>query len=113
MFSPTPQNGQNIGNCLKKAAFFGENASLCDFKYSESLSRQSDVWRFLKEIESHVTVVNLADFLCTDNTCLASVEDIFIYNDFGHLSQEGSAYLGKKMNFFQHIVSVKEVINVP
>jgi peptidoglycan/LPS O-acetylase OafA/YrhL len=105
VFSPTPQNGENLGGCLKKATLFRENYSVCDFNFSEALFRQSNVWNFLKKIESDVIVVNLADFLCSENICNASKEGIFIYNDRGHLSQEGSAYLGKKMDFYQIIVN--------
>lgn len=107
IFSSTPQNGQNIGNCLKKAIFFEKNVSVCDVSYSDSLDRQANVWSFLKELEQHVTVVNLADFLCTQNICTASSEGIFIYRDGGHLSHEGSAYLGKKINFYSQIMNAK------
>ena len=86
---------------------FSEDSSVCDFNYSEALSRQSNVWNFLKKIETDVIVVNLAEFLCKENICSASKEGIFIYNDRGHLSQEGSAYLGKKMDFYQLIVNAK------
>lgn len=104
IFSPTPQNGQDVGGCLKKAAFFRDESRVCDFSYSESLARQSNVWNFLKEMDGHVSVVNLADYLCRDNTCRASVDGVFIYRDVGHLSREGSAYLGQKMNFYQLLV---------
>jgi peptidoglycan/LPS O-acetylase OafA/YrhL len=107
VFSPPPQNGENLGGCLKKATLFSEDSSVCDFNYSEALSRQSNVWNFLKKIETDVIVVNLAEFLCKENICSASKEGIFIYNDRGHLSQEGSAYLGKKMDFYQLIVNAK------
>lgn len=104
VFSPTPQNGEDIGNCLKKATFWGANTSLCDINYSDSLVRQSNVWSFLKDLEKHVAVVNFANFLCANNTCITSSDGVFIYRDSGHLSHEGSAYLGQKINFYDQLV---------
>lgn len=107
VFSPLPQNGQNIGNCLKKALFFEEDILLCDISYSNSLVLQANVWSFLKELKKYVTVVNLTDYLCNKNTCTTSSNGIFIYRDGGHLSHEGSAYIGKKFNFCEKIIKGK------
>ncbi len=107
VFSPTPQNGQNIGGCLKKAAYFGSDSTLCDVKLSDSIERQANVWHFLSKLENHVTVVNLADFLCANDFCSASMDNIFIYRDGGHLSHEGSAYLGKRFDFYGILLSAK------
>lgn len=100
VFSPTPQNGENIGGCLRKAIFFGQDKALCDVQFSDSLKQQGEVWNFLKKLEKVATVVWLSDFLCSSATCKASFDDVFIYRDNGHLSHEGSAYLGKKMDFY-------------
>lgn len=100
VFSPTPQNGQNVGGCLSKAKFFGQDIGICNVLFTDSLERQADVWNFLKEVEKIATVVWLNEFLCTSNTCKASFDDVFVYLDEGHLSHEGSAYLGKKMDFY-------------
>lgn len=107
VFSPTPQNGENIGRCLMKATYFGLDSSLCDVKLSDSLVRQANVWDFLSDLKEHVTVVNLADFLCEDDLCSASMENVFIYRDDGHLSHEGSAYLGKRFDFYGILVTAK------
>ena len=108
IFSPTPQNGENVGRCLMKSVFFQEDAELCNVSYSDSLKRQTDVWSFLKEVSSEVKVVNLTDFLCRDETCRASFDDVFIYRDRGHLAHEGSAYLGAKLNFYQILVDAEK-----
>jgi peptidoglycan/LPS O-acetylase OafA/YrhL len=108
IFSPTPQNGENVARCLMKAIFFNESAERCNVRYADSLKRQSDVWSFLKEIGLDVRVVYLTDFLCRDDTCRASLDDVFIYRDGGHLAHEGSAYLGAKMNFYQILVDAEK-----
>lgn len=107
IISPTPQNGQNIGNCLAKASFFDEKIETCDVKLSDFLERQSDVWAFLKEVEKEATVVWLNDFLCSSGMCRASYDDVFVYRDTVHLSHEGSAYVGREMNFHERLVQAR------
>lgn len=103
LFSPTPQNGQNIGHCLMKAKFFDKPLSNCDINLSDSYARQIAVYELLSRVERFATVVWLNNGICHSNTCKAFIEETFIYRDGGHLSHEGSAYLGKKMNFYNRI----------
>ena len=77
IFSPTPQNGENIGNCLAKATFFKIDKKFCDIKYSDSVARQSEVINFLKKLERITIVVWLSDVLCFLGTCKTSTIDIF------------------------------------
>ena len=100
IFSPTPQNGENIGNCLVKATFFKEDKKFCDIKYSDSTARQTEVFDFLKKVEKISTVIWLSDFLCSSGTCKASANGVLLYRDEEHLSHEGSSYIGKEMNFY-------------
>jgi peptidoglycan/LPS O-acetylase OafA/YrhL len=103
IFSPTPQNGENIGNCLVKATFFKIDKKFCEIKYSDSVARQSEIINFLKKVEKITTVVWLSDFLCFSGICKTSTNDILFYRDEEHLSHEGSAYLGKEMNFYSRL----------
>ena len=106
---PTPQNGENIGNCLAKATFFKIDKKFCDIKYSDSVARQSEVINFLKKVEKITNVVWLSDFLCFSDTCKTSTNGILFYRDEEHLSHEGSAYLGKEMNFYSHLEKAAKV----
>ena len=100
LFSPPPRNGDDIGGCLKKTIFFGKDKAFCDVLITHSTQRYREVWSFLREVEKHATVVWLSDYLCSSNSCKASVGDVLIFRDNGHLSYEGSAFLGKQMNFY-------------
>ena len=100
LFSPPPRNGNDIGGCLKKSIFFGKDKAFCDVLVTHSTQRYREVWSFLKEVEKHATVVWLSDYLCSTSSCKASFDDVLIFRDSGHLSYEGSAYLGKQMNFY-------------
>ena len=103
IFSPTPQNNENIGNCLLKATYYKEDRKYCDIKYSDAITQQAEVWDFLKKVEKFTTVVWLTDFLCSSNTCKTSLDGVLFYRDGVHLSQEGSAYIGEKMNFYHRL----------
>jgi peptidoglycan/LPS O-acetylase OafA/YrhL len=103
IFSPTPQSGEHIGNCLKKSVFFKTDKLLCEIKLSDSIARQYAVFDFIKNIERNTSVVWLQDFLCASGICKTSVNDILLYRDHEHLSHEGSAYLGKEMNFYSRL----------
>lgn len=103
IFSPPPQNGENIGRCLAKAVFYEIEMEACDFAYSRTLETQSEVWDFLDAVGLGIQVVNMPKMLCQDTLCRASMDGVFMYNS-AHLSREGSAYLGKKMNFYQIVV---------
>lgn len=100
IFSPTPQNGFNIGRCVVKARQFGESSSRCDFDLTMAEVRQKRVIEFLINISNVSPVVWLHDGICSGGKCRASVGNMFIYRDWGHLTQEGSAYVGKQMNFY-------------
>ncbi len=53
------------------------------------------------EKENHVIWLN--DGLCIADVCKASFEGVFLYRDSGHLSREGSAYLGKRMELHKRL----------
>jgi len=100
IFSPTPQNGFDIGRCLAKATQFGGSYGDCDFDQTATEIRQKRVFEFLKRVSDVSAVVWLHDELCSGGKCRASFDGTFIYRDWGHMTREGSAYLGKQMNFY-------------
>jgi hypothetical protein len=100
IFSSTPENGKNIGRCLIKAEQLGKDSSVCDFELEEAKIRQKPVYEFLEKISNISSVVLLHEGICNEGECKASVNNIIIYRDSGHLSHEGSALIGKRMNFY-------------
>lgn len=108
IFSPTPQNGSNIGRCLAKAEQFDENHAFCDFGRIATEVRQKRVFEFLKGVSEMSTVVWLHNEICNERTCRVSFDNTFIYRDWGHLAHEGSAYLGTHMNFHGLIKTARE-----
>lgn len=98
--SPTPQNGHNVGRCVAKAGQFGESSGYCDFDLAVAEVGQKRVFEFLKSVSEVSAVVWLQDQICHGGKCRVSFDNTFIYRDWGHLAHEGSAYLGKQMNFY-------------
>jgi hypothetical protein len=98
--SPPPATGQDLGQCVIRSRHFGEDAAKCNFPRGTSEVRSAEVLRFLKTVEVHHRVIWLADSMCVDEVCQASVGDVIRYRDAGHLSHEGSADLGNRILFF-------------
>ena len=103
VFAPPPLTGANLGRCLRRSKFFALKEDRCDIAPGEAHRLQSDVIGFLERVGKHHRVVRLADGVCDSSACRAAVGDIWIYRDSGHLSHEGSAYLGRKMDFYKLI----------
>jgi peptidoglycan/LPS O-acetylase OafA/YrhL len=103
VFAPTPQNGNNIGQCLLKAKFFNLPSELCDFDLSEANKKQEKVIDFLKRVSESYKVIWLSDEICRSGRCKAAIGDTLIYRDTDHLSDEGSALIGRRMDFYGRI----------
>ncbi len=100
VFSPTPMNGKDIGLCVIKAKKFALSSDQCDFELSEAISHQPRVFSLLKRVSESYKVVWLADGICRDGLCKATVGNKLIYRDGGHLSYEGSTFIGGEMGFY-------------
>ncbi len=93
--SPTPRTGWDIGQCLMRAAYFAMGEDTCDF----ALMADTATNAMLRSISDKVPVYWLHDDFCASGVCDVMQDGQFIYMDFGHLSNEGSAYLGRKYDW--------------
>lgn len=96
IFSPTPSPRYNIGKCFVRSRVLGIDADGCNFPLVDNVNVNS--YLALKKIEREhgVKVIWLSDLICPEGVCLSNMAEVVIYRDHGHLSREGSAYLGKK-----------------
>lgn len=104
VFAPPPTNGDNLFNCLVSDVFF-LGLRDCRISLEDYQNHQKVIIPFLKEIEKEYPVVWLGETLCDDAFCETELGDVFIYRDTGHLSIEGSAFLGTEMDFYRIITS--------
>lgn len=103
--SPPPRGGYNIGHCLSNAIIYGRPVDACSIDKDENTKQLSDVIEFLRQSTIGYKFIDLSEGLCADDSCQTFDGDILIYRDGGHLSREGSAYVGKKMDFYKAFFS--------
>jgi peptidoglycan/LPS O-acetylase OafA/YrhL len=103
IISPTPQNGNDIGKCLLKAAMLDRSLDLCDFRLEEVYDKYNKIVDFLDRVDMDFEVRWLIGSLCEGGVCRVTYGDTFIYRDNGHLSHEGSKYLGENTNLLDLI----------
>lgn len=104
VIAPPPETGTDLGRCLARAALFGDSLDACNFKTSAIAPGSRLVDRFMREIGRHARVIHLRDFICEHGVCHAHFGPDFLYMDTGHLSVEGSAALGRRMDLYDRIV---------
>ncbi|HEK0786357.1 TPA: acyltransferase [Proteus mirabilis] len=103
IISPTPESGYDIGQCMKKASLVGREPSVCDFK-SPIIDEEKDlILKGLRSLERNAKIIMMDSLICNKEKCHVYENSNMIYRDKGHLSYEGSDYLGKKYNFYKLI----------
>jgi hypothetical protein len=90
-----PRTGWDIGQCLMRSVYFDMDESTCDFQLDQDTAANA----MLRSISDRVPVYWLHEDFCPNGICDVFQYDRFIYMDFGHLSNEGSAYLGQTRNW--------------
>lgn len=109
IFSAPPRNGEDLGFCLLKAEKMGVSRDACNFSLAASEESQKEVKNTLRRLSDKYRVVWLEDGICEEGLCKASDDKVLIYRDSGHLSYEGSAYIGKKMDFYKLVKQGEDV----
>ncbi|NCC21486.1 MAG: hypothetical protein EOM26_03380 [Alphaproteobacteria bacterium] len=69
----------------------------CDF----ALNLDNDPHRLLEKLSETHPVYWLHQDICDGEQCFASRNSVFLYRDYGHLSEEGSALLGGTNDWFE------------
>jgi peptidoglycan/LPS O-acetylase OafA/YrhL len=93
--APPPTSGKDIGACLKRATLLNLDVAACDFPAAAARANDANVTTLLRSLEAKgIVVAWLADQLCREDVCPASKDGVFLYLDAGHLSAEGSRWIG-------------------
>lgn len=104
-----PYETHDTGRCLAREAMGQPILGAVDCRISRaSWQRDSKGPQLLLDSVSAAgiaPVVRLADYLCRGDTCLTQLDSVLFYHDRGHLSTEGSAWLGSHTTFVQHLWS--------
>ncbi|HDR2543165.1 TPA: acyltransferase [Enterobacter mori] len=102
---PVKNRSNDIGYCLMKSELVGADLDGCNFSLDAMPRVQRKVYRTLGEMSKKAKVLWITNMTCDDGSCRASQDGTLFYRDKGHLSYEGSDYLGKKYNFYKQIVN--------
>ena len=73
------------------------NEASCDF----ALDTDKKSFALLRSAADNVAVYWLHEDFCENETCDVLKDNNFIYRDIGHLSKEGSAYLGRNNHWLE------------
>ena len=100
--SPTPPSGFSIGQCTLKSTLFSKPEDNCDF----DLDTKNAFFNLVQAVSDHVPVYWLHKDICKMGVCDVIQEGNWIYRDTGHLTYEGSSYLGGKNNWIQQFRTI-------
>ncbi|MDF8333504.1 acyltransferase family protein [Novosphingobium sp. HBC54] len=100
VIAPPPNDGTNLGQCLARAArngqLSGDTGSPCDFPRAQAKNYPDAL---MARIAPVVPVIRLDTMVCPRETCLAQHDGRMIWRDDGHLSIEGSRWLGARYHW--------------
>ena len=93
--SPTPGSRLDLGRCLTRSSILGRDLDACNFPLDGQSRARS--YAALESFAARLAVpfVRLSDLICPDGRCRAHAGSVMIYRDDGHLSREGSSYIGR------------------
>lgn len=102
LVAPPPSAAYDVGACadrrrLRKLTF--GSAAACIIRRDEYLQRSAPVQRFLAAVAPVVPEFSLDSTLCDRSVCSTTRDNVLLYRDPGHLSYDGSAYLGRLMQW--------------
>lgn len=111
LVGPTPSSKKvgDIGRCLKYASYFDYPLERCNFNMRDIDAESRTTLEFLKKFEEDVPTVNLYNLICVNEICDVGRDGVFIFRDNdGHLTKEGSTYLGNKFDFVKLVRDIAD-----
>lgn len=104
IIAPPPKDmNVDIGYCLRKSSLLGADLNNCNFNLDKMPQMQKKTFEAIRGLSKTTKVIWVSKMLCPSGECIASKGNILIYRDKGHLSYEGSSYLGSKYDFYKMI----------
>ncbi|WP_225009832.1 MULTISPECIES: acyltransferase family protein [Novosphingobium] len=98
--SPPPTDGSNLGQCLARSLRDGVgrrvDANPCDFPLAKAHHYPNALMRL---VSPQVPVIRLDTMLCPHGICETRHGNVILYRDDGHLSIEGSRWLGQRFDW--------------
>ena len=97
--APPPNTGADIGRCFTRALLFAADPQRCDFTPDEMSAESQQAYRLMSQMSEHAPFISLKNLICLNEgsteKCKVSVDGLPLYRDDGHLSINGSSYIGE------------------
>lgn len=113
VLAPMPRDGRDVGKCLGRAKLLRLDPAPCDVDLAESRHQHLELERLLDGVTRTAKVIRPSSALCELGRCRAEINGVFIYRDSGHLSIEGSALLGERMDLYSMLSGSANSAAVP
>jgi hypothetical protein len=101
--------GFDVGRCLamrhQGLRMLGSPASDCSIDRSDYERSAAQVHSLVAQAarNANVPVLRPAEVMCDTSRCMTEVDGVTLYRDAGHLSREGSRWLGRKMQLLNTV----------
>lgn len=111
--APIPSVGDDIGRCLAKSISVNVSINKCLINYRDYQEYDRDtIYLFAILSKMGISTIKPSDYLCNGTYCDTYEAGIFLYRDDGHISMEGSSYLGRKLDFAR-LMTGHQIANRP
>jgi hypothetical protein len=93
--------------CAASSVKLGRDIKPCNFSRSTISEAQVSANKLLLEIAKDYNVIWLDEVLCNGDKCFTVLEQTPIFTSGGHLSRQGSALIGKKLDLYKRLKKVR------
>ena len=100
---PPPRDGTDIGACVVRSNWFGEQSERCDISREADRRYQGAVLDFLDQLRNQSRLIDPRELLCDAHRCHAQIGSTLIYRDDGHFSVEGSEFIGRELHLYERV----------
>ncbi|MFL2946284.1 MAG: acyltransferase family protein [Parvibaculales bacterium] len=95
VIGPPPWSGFDTGGCWKRK-FPRQLEHECNFTQTQSTLKVNNR---LDNISDAAPTIKLRDYICDSTGCRATIDELALFRDSGHLSKPGSARFGASIDF--------------
>ncbi|WP_313193447.1 acyltransferase family protein [Shinella zoogloeoides] len=96
-----PRDGRNVGVCAARSLWIGIDGARCAIDRKAADIYAASYATVLQTIRKEFPVIDFAEAVCSAQSCPVAIEGTLLYRDAGHLSYEGSRYLGQKLDLYR------------
>jgi peptidoglycan/LPS O-acetylase OafA/YrhL len=93
--------------CAASGVKFDRDTKRCNFLLSHTSDAQASARKLLIEISRHHKVIWLDELICQQDECFTVLEETPIYTNGGHLSRQGAALIGKKLDLYRLVTETQ------